>query len=652
MGDLAAPLPRYERTVKAFWAGYRNLGKSPDGEPNSLKETFTLTELAPRPKIIGDFATELSGYLMRSNSGEDYKKHYLDLQLQLVNYAIFFTTFIPWDHGGPGSGPPSGYADRASCGVRKAAIPVAGYPLGFVKNPDILTYYAVKGESYFTGLMNPFTSPIKMVAYAAAKPFGGRIGPYLFKMDDEGKVLYARSGGNRLSFSYLTGLVGLHDSLTSDPNASEFKTAPIPSLQSFWVQGLGSDVIGGVPAGGDDVTFSVPNMPLDFISGAVTGFTGAATSSFQPIKAELGGISQANAGLYAEQQFFAFKPDTLMTGAAVGNEEIRLALNSILRPTAYEAANYLIPAMERHHQQQGIYSIGPLPSRSGDLATRETPLDYQLYAPLVGAGLLFSSPNDLADIIEQYLERNAGAVERYLRALKHLAVVTAGADVLSNTGVYTAAAGAFHSAAVDPRVQRLASDSTILQQVINDSATTWDKDCQTMAGKFNYFYFKESKSGSVSNFNKCPPALKDAIIDHWNAVLATPSQGESFKHYFSGRYIWPQDVESSGHSVQRYMTGYLPGYRQGAQEEGGTVSQLTIVGMGGNENNRRNHYSVKFVSLKSVANIGPGGYGSGSFPLLGEDLGQHVPAPPSDFRSTGFKNPLDPFPGDAGEVEY
>ena len=79
--------------------------------------------------------------------------------------------------------------------MRKAAIPVAGYPLGFVKNPDILTYYAVKGESYFTGLMSPFTSPIKMVAYAAAKPFGGRIGPYLFKMDDEGKVLYARSGG-------------------------------------------------------------------------------------------------------------------------------------------------------------------------------------------------------------------------------------------------------------------------------------------------------------------------------------------------------------------------------------------------------------------------------------------------------------------------
>ena len=31
----------------------------------------------------------------------------------------------------------SGVREGASCGVRKAAIPVAGYPLGFVKNPNL-----------------------------------------------------------------------------------------------------------------------------------------------------------------------------------------------------------------------------------------------------------------------------------------------------------------------------------------------------------------------------------------------------------------------------------------------------------------------------------------------------------------------------------
>ena len=56
--------------------------------------------------------------------------------------------------------------------------------MGYTKNPNILTYYAVKGEAKFTGLFYPFFSEsegITLTAYAAAKPFGGRIGPKFFK---------------------------------------------------------------------------------------------------------------------------------------------------------------------------------------------------------------------------------------------------------------------------------------------------------------------------------------------------------------------------------------------------------------------------------------------------------------------------------------
>ena len=91
--------PIHERTLKAFWAGYRNLNKAPpeDGEPDTLKATFALTELPIRPRPINDLKTDLSAYLMRQiddDNGFSWRaKHYVDLQLQLVNYAIFFYLF-------------------------------------------------------------------------------------------------------------------------------------------------------------------------------------------------------------------------------------------------------------------------------------------------------------------------------------------------------------------------------------------------------------------------------------------------------------------------------------------------------------------------------------------------------------------------------
>ena len=244
--------PIHERTVKAFWAGYRNLNKSPDNEPNALKETFTLTELKPRPKIFAaDFNKSLSTYLIPQQDLDEFKsgeKHYVDLQLQPVNYAIFFTLFVshnvdPDNTNAITQKGIDGVREGASCGVRKTAIPVAGYPLGFVKNPNLLTYYAVKGESHFTGLMNPFSGSIKMVAYAAAKPFGGRIGPHLFQVQNGSKLIPRIPQ----SFNYITGLELSGESLPLNPKDEKFRRPPHSLSRIFLVTGKRGRHTGGSP---------------------------------------------------------------------------------------------------------------------------------------------------------------------------------------------------------------------------------------------------------------------------------------------------------------------------------------------------------------------------------------------------------------------
>ncbi len=66
-----------------------------------------------------------------------------------VNYATFYTMLAPVSTT-DGIAVKGLQADsNAECVATKVGMPVPGFPLGFVKNPDVLTYYAVKGEATF-----------------------------------------------------------------------------------------------------------------------------------------------------------------------------------------------------------------------------------------------------------------------------------------------------------------------------------------------------------------------------------------------------------------------------------------------------------------------------------------------------------------------
>ena len=142
-----------ERPLKAFKSAWRNLDGGDDPSHHDLKRTFILFELPPIPV---EFDQEsLSGLLIEPSFGypdgsKAFRKHYVDLQIVPVNYVIFFTAFVP------SNGTIAGVVSEADCIGSKTAIPVPGLPTGFVKNPRIITYYAVKGEAKYIGLFYPF----------------------------------------------------------------------------------------------------------------------------------------------------------------------------------------------------------------------------------------------------------------------------------------------------------------------------------------------------------------------------------------------------------------------------------------------------------------------------------------------------------------
>jgi hypothetical protein len=244
-------IPLNERPIKAFWSAYRNLSGGARKENDIFSGTFKLTELPTMSLTTNQ--NQLSGYLIPAGAhiGQSgalaTEKQFLDLQIFPLNLVTFFTSFIT------DNSQAAGVAAQAACPSSKTALPVPGYIMGFIKNNEVITYYAVKGEAKFLGLFYPFSDSdgITLKAYAAAKPFGGRIGPKLFGFSGSGAVSPRFADQNR-SAAYLTGL-------DTGPLGTAYVSGfPIPVTANFWVKDA-SDIIGGVPAQTSvDPKFSIP----------------------------------------------------------------------------------------------------------------------------------------------------------------------------------------------------------------------------------------------------------------------------------------------------------------------------------------------------------------------------------------------------------
>ncbi len=137
----AVARPRLERPISAYLSAFNTLG-----EYAFDPSTITLKELLPakdeKTAALAEF-TEIK-----------------------TDFEAYYVGFPTLDEN----------STDANCDPAVIEIPVKGLPVGFQKSPQLLTYYAVKLEASTNLMFSPF-GPLKLTAYAAAQPFGSRIGP-------------------------------------------------------------------------------------------------------------------------------------------------------------------------------------------------------------------------------------------------------------------------------------------------------------------------------------------------------------------------------------------------------------------------------------------------------------------------------------------
>ncbi|MBI2522124.1 MAG: Tad domain-containing protein [Bdellovibrio sp.] len=604
-----------ERPLKAFYSAWRNLDGGDSPGHQDLKSTFKLYELAP--KSIDFDANSLSGYLIEPTAEypgvggvKALTKHYVDLQLLPIHYAIFFTAFV----SAPGQ--LGDIVSEASCLSSKTAIPVPGLPVGFVKNPNVITYYAVKGEAKFIGLFYPFQKEdgITLTAYAAAKPMGGRIGPRLFKTDGTQVKPRGSAGSAPRSAHDLVGLKG------NPWGWSESR--PIPFTQAFYVASPGS-VIGGSPvAAGDAAKFSIPNLIYDLTTEIDKHEqAGQDLVILEPMPPPSRNYMDSDfpeptrKGLYDRAQFKKFFANlTYVAATGPTANDVAKALLSVRRPTAYDAMNYLVPA---YYTTQNDKYEGPSVV-IGDLdATLGVPyVPYQLYAPLMGDGTLFPGGSEkMVQLINQHITNSETAVSNYLTAIKDVATVVRNTPTAGNNaadgGTSLQEAADLIYPFPDPGIMP-ANHGSIMPNVPDAS----DAACAKipMATKFAYFFqaqFSSKRCGIVPI-------------------------GKTFEEYFTrvalnggDKYLKSEFVPPDGGAVDnnptgspgKYMTGFMPGSRQGAEEGTGTIKHPfsgVVESLA-----KRNYYSVKFVAVSNL--IENHGYFAGDFRAYIEKLSAMSP---------------------------
>lgn len=599
-----------ERPIKAFWSAYRNIGNEDDKD---MKASFTLTELAPTE--VSDFGeNSLSTMLMK---GPNISKRYLDLKLQLVNLATFFTALISVDNTLSVEG--QGVRAEGACDVSKIAVPVPAYPLGFYKNPDLITYYAVKGESFFSGLFNPFQADkIKITAYAAAKPMGGRIGPALFK-EQGGSLVVSRNAANkRRSTPYISGLDlnGIKRKGTNIVlNPGEFAAGiPIPFNTStdtsgrFWIQDE-NDAVGGW-IDGTGVVFGVPNLVYDFDENSLSPDsyqTASATNVIKPVET----IDKYASGLYKKSQFIKFKSNLVGAESPV---QINQSLIKVRAPTRYEAANYTIPFPSSFSQGAELDTFGFI---SGAQLPDQNVKASLIYAPLYGAqgDAIFKNPDEVAIAVNRFLTQQQGAIGKYRITMNRVA-----------QSIFNMNSGEYERAA------KRISDYNF--SIPPDSPTAIPQSCDSIAGSFMYLYMGSS---AVVDATGCPEPLEEKLKKYFSndGTMLDKLQGDTYRMEYS-------TTPSEGGGITNYnqlLTGYMPGGPGRGADERGNFGAPLASGSGSIEVMRRTGYSTKFVSFDSLrTSNGTYNQTQSSFSVYSEGPSA-VGA--TDLQQTSFKNALD-----------
>ena len=630
-----------ERPTKAFWSAFRNLsgGVYKDQGDDEIIRNFTLTELPPKAYATGG-KKSASNYLLPNSATHPGNgqlastKYYVDLQAIPVNYATMFTNFVNTQNVGSNTG----VQMDASCGQSRAALPVPGYLLGFTKNPQVITYYAVKADTKFIGLFFPIRGGegFHLTAYSAAKPFGGRIGPRFFgytKPDEQSLTPRANDKSGR-SASMVIGV--------DIPGGFQIGM-PIPSDNTFWLHNVGG-TIGGIPATGQDIFYSVPNMIYD--ANTADDLNAQRPVGFDIITVKPRGAITAAAdpsnslGLYQKTQLNSLKKSLgpVVAGANISSDDVTKAIFRARRPTKYESLNYLIPDFRTTvggvntdlAPAPFILSKDPYPPNGTQVG-----YVYYIFAPLLGPKLLFDSSDKLQEELRIYLNTLKPAVDSYIKALWDVSksIISTAAGSGSNQNLYIEGARSIHKNAT--------GTSPVVAELVGAKANS-PTCAQDMASKFFHFFTAESTQCELI-------PLKALILEYVQRNVDTPPSMKKQKSlYYEGLYY--DEAASPNLKITKedaLMTAYAPG-----EHYGGTSNDIpqTVHPLGLSATPSvavRNAYSVKFVQMAkfmdSVGNVKQGSTPQGikdylSQPALREMLSEDS----ADLLGADeIKNPLE-----------
>lgn len=584
IGSLNARHVANERPIKAFFAGFRNYSgggfKENNGNMDESASTFRLEELAPQE--LDARPDSLSGMLIPTDNPtwnpNLLKKRYLDLHAIPVNYAIFYTSFSArsQDLNIGGQVLPS----DAECTTVKTAMPVPAYLTGFQKNPEILTYYAVRSRVKFSGLFFPFSEPLELTAVAAAKPFGGRIGPKLFQVIGDNEVRPRTSGVETKSAPHLSGLEVISSGDVLAPGT------PIPTADGFWIEEI-DNTIGGVPNAGIQPRFSIPNMVYNF-SSATAGdneilFGGSASGDPFEKLSRYASATQAKResfGIYHPPQFERLKSNLVDNNGdgILSTQELTASIAAVREPTYYDALNYLIPTISDN------VNLGTKATTSSFSDTSSNPL-LTIYAPLIddqNENSIYQTADSLKVIAQSFISSNNESVVKFLRALKEVAEAIKGSGI---GDLYIKAADIIYplSRGILPE------DAAGFNQEMQQSAICGGPNTNvSVAARFSSFF----QQTSATCANAKPLSL---LIGEYISTLITANTGAKLYHIDT----WFDETTGSRHvsSMRDLMSGYRPGALQGADDDGQLQNPIAT----GNLNNR-NYYSTKFIQFDIISN--------------------------------------------------
>lgn len=634
--------PAQERTLKALQTGWRNLGvhgTSTTEVPGNrvMKDSFTIKELSPT--VDNNLKTQLNlSTLLIPEGSQAREKFYLDLQLMVLNYTVLYTAFTPSSSkGGDGQLETSigNVAAEGQCSATKVGLPVPGYPLGYVKNPNIMTYYAIESKAKFVGLFNPFSSDITLTAYAAAKPFGGRVGPMLFDVSD-GETLKSRSNG--LSAIYISGL-GIDrfkDTFGNIVNSGQYAPGmPIPinidnSAGRYWLKNA-ADPVGG-KASNSGLFFGIPNLLYDYPDNNFNNnnfYKAASSALVQEINfsnPETAGDAP-QAGLYNKDIFAKFKANLRNLGGTVSTKDIDDALDMVRAPTLYEAHNYLIPTPENLNAEIKTDSWGAitgeqiLPVIQDSNARPYARYNMQIYAPIFSSDpsiAIYTGPDDLADQLDIYLSTQEPAIEKYKNSMNIVAATIFKGNVSGATGENTG-----RDAAVE--ISDLTAQQYEQISIGPQSSSNALPSCASIAGKFTHFYLGSLTSlVDRSSANPCPTSLRELMQARWADGQLT---GDLYQEY---RYTVPTNLK------EQLFSAYRPGPEHDAGQSNGVQSNALS---GRSDTMIRNFYSTKFIPMKSLTESGDSGYRVGTMPIYSEgETSESNTA--SEAKRTRFSNTL------------